>query len=100
LGLEVNKTDAEEAEFRESYSLHLRGKKQQIYDSYIGHNDLEEERKQVNQQALKTPGRRGEIIKNEEIDKEISRRYREYKKRAYFSKKLALTLTIRTWNTQ
>ena len=35
----------------------------------MGHNALEEERKQVNQQAMKTPGRRGEIIKNEEIDK-------------------------------
>jgi len=33
----------------------------------MGHNALEEERKQVNQQAMKTPGRKGEIIKNEEI---------------------------------
>jgi plastocyanin len=35
--------------------------------------------KQVNQQAMKTPGRRGEIIKNEEIDKEFSKRYIEKK---------------------
>jgi hypothetical protein len=69
--------DAEEAEFRERYSRELRGKKQRVY---LGHNELEEERKQVNQQAMKTPGRRGEIIKNEEIDREISRRYREHKK--------------------
>ena len=47
----------------------------------MGHNALEEERKQVNQQAMKTPGRRGEIIKNEEIDKEFSKRYFEHKKR-------------------
>jgi hypothetical protein len=72
--------DAEEAEFRERYSRELRGKKQRVYDSNLGHNELEEERKQVNQQAMKTPGRRGEIIKNEEIDREISRRYREHKK--------------------
>ena len=81
LELESNKTDAEEAEFREIYSQSLRGKKQQVYDSQMGHNGLEEERKQVNQQAMKTPGRRGEVIKNEELDKEISRRYSEHKKR-------------------
>ena len=81
IGLESNKTDAEEAEFRENYSQQLRGKKQQVYDSHMGHNALEEERKQVNQQAMKTPGRRGEIIKNEEIDKEFSKRYTEHKKR-------------------
>jgi hypothetical protein len=79
--LESNKTDAEEAEFRENYSQSLRGKKQQVYDSQMGHNALEEERKQVNQQAMKTPGRRAKIIKNEEIDKEISRRYSEHKKK-------------------
>ena len=81
IGLQSNKTDAEEAEFRVNYSQQLRGKKQQVYDSQMGHNALEEERKQVNQQAMKTPGRRGEIIKNEEIDKEFSKRYREHKKR-------------------
>jgi hypothetical protein len=81
LEAESNKTEAEEAEFRENYTQQLRGKKQQVYDSQMGHNALEEERKQVNQQAMKTPGRRGEIIKNEEIDKEFSKRYREHKKR-------------------
>jgi hypothetical protein len=78
---ESNKTEAEEAEFRENYSQQLRGKKQQVYDSQMGHNALEEERKQVNQQAMKTSGRRGEIIKNEEIDKEFSKRYFEHKKK-------------------
>lgn len=77
---ESTKTDAEEAEFREIYSQSLRGKKQQVYDSQMGHNALEEERKQVNQLAMKTPGRRGEVIKNEELDKEISRRYSEHRK--------------------
>ena len=46
--LESNKTETEEAEFRENYSQQLRGKKQQVYDSQMGHNALEEERKQVN----------------------------------------------------
>ena len=78
--LESNKNDSED-EFRERYSQQLRGKKQQVYDSHMGHNALEEERKQVSQQAMKTPGRRGEIIKNEEIDKEFSKRYTEHKKR-------------------
>ena len=73
--------DTEEAEFRERYSRELRGKKQRVYDSNLGHNELDEERKQVNQQAMKTPGRRGEIIKNEEIDKEFSKRYFEHNKR-------------------
>ncbi len=62
-------------------SCQLRDKKQQIYDKDIGQNALGEERMQVNQQVMKTPGRRGEIIKNEEIDKEISRRYSEHKKK-------------------
>ena len=85
IGLESNKTDAEEAEFRENYSQQLRGKKQQVYDSQMGHNALEEERKQVNQQAMKTPGRRGEIIKNEEIDKESPNGIRNTKKRMYLN---------------
>lgn len=63
--------NSEELEFRERYAQVLRGKKQEP-----GFNELDEERKQVNQQAMKTPGRRGEMIKNEEIDKEFSRRYK------------------------
>ncbi|HEX7032806.1 MAG TPA: hypothetical protein VF172_07395 [Nitrososphaera sp.] len=58
---------AAEKFFRESYAQQLRK---------IAHDlDLEEERKKVKQQAMKTPGRRGEQIKHEEIDKEIVRRY-------------------------
>ena len=53
--------------------------KQRIYDTYLGYNELEDERKLVDQQALKTPGRRGELIKFEEIDKELTRRYSEHK---------------------
>ena len=47
----------------------------------MGHHALDDERQQVNQQARKTPGRRGEIIKNEEIDKEFSKRYTQHKKK-------------------
>jgi len=69
-----------EADFRARYSIYLRTMKQRIYDTYIGFNELEDERRFVNQQVIKTPGRRGEIIKNEELDKEFSRRYNAYKK--------------------
>jgi hypothetical protein len=69
-----------EADFRERYSNYLRSMKQRIYDTYLGYNELEDERKLVYQQAMKTPGRRGEIIKKEEIEKEFSRRYSEQKK--------------------
>ena len=59
---------AEEKFFRESYAQELQR---------IRHDrELEEERKKVKQQAMKTPGRRGEQIKHEEIDREIIRRYR------------------------
>jgi hypothetical protein len=60
----------EERFFRERYAQELKKKKQDGR-----HDELEEERKKVKQQAMKTPGRRGEEIKHEEIDKEISRRY-------------------------
>ena len=68
-----------EADFRERYSSYLRTMRQRIYDTYLGYNELEDERKLVVQQALKTPGRRGELIKFEEIDKELTRRYSEHK---------------------
>jgi predicted N-acyltransferase len=58
--------DAEQI-FRENYAQELRKKNQ---------SELEDERKKVNQQGMKTPGRRGEEIKHEEIDKEIVRRYK------------------------
>ncbi|HLG37739.1 MAG TPA: hypothetical protein VI338_06355 [Nitrososphaera sp.] len=59
--------NAEEKFFRENYAEELQKKKQDP--------ELEEERKKVKQQAMKTPGRRGEQIKHEEIDREIVRRY-------------------------
>ena len=78
--LSVNISSEVEADFRERYSIYLKTMKQRIYDTNIGFNELEDERKFVNQQVIKTPGRRGEIIKNEELDKEFSRRYSAYKK--------------------
>jgi len=79
-GLTVEMYSDVEDDFRERYNNYLRSMKQRIYDTYLGYNELEDERKMVNQQAMRTPGRRGEIIKSEEIDKEFSRRYSEHKK--------------------
>ncbi len=58
----------EEKAFRAIYASELQKLKQG--------SQLEDERKKVNQQAMKTPGRRGEQIKHEEIDREIVRRYK------------------------
>jgi hypothetical protein len=66
--------DTEERDFRERYTLELRKKRQCGINNYYGVDELLEERKQVNQQQMKTPGRRGEAIKHEEINKEMSRR--------------------------
>jgi hypothetical protein len=66
----------EEKDFRKRYSVTLRRMKS--VDSISPHycrDELTEERVRVKQQALITPGRRGEQIKHEEIDKEILRRY-------------------------
>jgi hypothetical protein len=57
----------DEQYFREKYSQQLR--------SLRGTRELEEERAQVRRQEMKTPGRRGEKIKFQEIDNEITRRY-------------------------
>jgi hypothetical protein len=75
----ISATDESEEEksFRERYSQELKSKKQQIYGKHQGYNELEDERKRVRQQMMRTPGRRGEIIKEEEINKEIGRRYTE-----------------------
>jgi hypothetical protein len=69
-------SDDTEAErfFRERYAQELRKKKQEDSDSYQGNHELAQERIAVKQQEMKTPGRRGEKIKHEEIDKEILRR--------------------------
>ena len=60
----------EEKFFRGRYADELRKKKQ---DERA--DELDDERIKVKQHGMKTPGRRGEQIKHEEIDKEISRRY-------------------------
>jgi hypothetical protein len=65
---------AEESDFRNRYMQELKKKRQHGFNNYFGIDELLEERRQVNQQQMKTPGRRGEIIKHEEIDKEILRR--------------------------
>jgi hypothetical protein len=64
----------QEKSFRERYAEELRKKKQKNTYSYRENDELYEERVKVNQQEKKTPGRRGEKIKQEEIDKEIVRR--------------------------
>ncbi|HET6590002.1 MAG TPA: hypothetical protein VFG45_07565 [Candidatus Nitrosocosmicus sp.] len=66
-----------ESSFRTRYSNELRSKKQQIYNKDRGFNELEDEKRSVLQQMMRTPGRRGEIIKEEEISKEYSRRFFE-----------------------
>lgn len=65
---------AHESDFRTRYMNELKKKRQHGINNYFGIDELLEERRQVNQQQMKTPGRRGEIIKHEEIDKEILRR--------------------------
>lgn len=66
----------EEKDFRKRYSITLqRMKSIDSISPHFGRDELTEERVRVKQQALITPGRRGEQIKHEEIDKEILRRY-------------------------
>ena len=60
----------EEKFFRDRYANELKKKKQ---DGRV--DELDDERRKVKQQGMRTPGRRGEQIKHEEIDREISRRY-------------------------
>lgn len=64
-----------EATFRLNYASELRSKKQQINDINRGFNELDDEMRGVRQQMMRTPGRKGEIIKEEEISKEFARRY-------------------------
>jgi hypothetical protein len=72
-----NDDTEEEVSFRERYAQELRKKKQQESDSYRGDNELADERRKVNQQGMRTPGRRSEEIKQEELDKEFVRRSKE-----------------------
>ena len=59
--------NSEEKLFRERYSERLR----ELRDD----QELRDEREKVKLQSMKTPGRRGEEIKHEEIDRETVRRY-------------------------
>jgi hypothetical protein len=71
----VNDDDTkDEALFRERYAAELRKKKQQDSNTFRGDDELNDEKRRVNQQEMKTPGRRGEKIKQEELDREFSRR--------------------------
>jgi len=55
-----------ENDFRARYVLELKK---------MTEKQLDEERKKVNQQGMRTPGRRGENIKHEEIDRDMVRRH-------------------------
>ena len=70
-------TENVETSFRQRYSVELRTKKQEINDFERGFVELDDERRSVRQQMMRTPGRRGEIIKEEEISKEFGRRFCE-----------------------
>ena len=70
-------TENVETSFRQRYSVELRTKKQEINDFERGFVELDDERRSVRQQMMRTPGRRGEIIKEEEISKEFGRRFSE-----------------------
>ncbi len=67
----------QEETFSKAYATEIRKMKQQINDNDRGFYELDNERRQIFQQAIRTPGRRGEIIKKDEIEKEIARRYQE-----------------------
>ena len=58
-----------EKDFRLAYMQELRTSKY-----FLSDDKLEEEFRRVKQQSMKTPGRRGEQIKFEEISNEILRR--------------------------
>lgn len=67
----------EEKLFRKRYSQELQKKMHQAgAGSFSQDDEMAEERRKVSHQQGKTPGRRGEEIKQEEIDKEIVRRNR------------------------
>jgi hypothetical protein len=75
----INESDNEKEEsFRKRYSQELITKRQQIDEKDRGYNELEDERRKVRQQMMRTPGRRGEIIKEEELIKEIGKRYSKF----------------------
>ena len=65
--MKMNNSDVtvneQEDSFSKFYASELRKKRQQINNNDRGFNELEDERRQVFQQAIRTPGRRGEVIK-------------------------------------
>jgi hypothetical protein len=72
-----NNDKEEETFFRERYAQELQKKKNQPgAGGYSQGDEMAEERRNVNHQQGKIPRRRGEEIKQEEIDKEIVRRNR------------------------
>jgi hypothetical protein len=72
----------EERLFRERYAQELQKKMNQPdARSYSQDDEMAEERRKVSHQQGKTPGRKGEEIKQEEIDKEIVRRNRLQQKK-------------------
>jgi len=72
-----NNDTEEERSFRERYAQELQKKKKQSGTGGRYQDDeMSEERRNVSQQQGKTPGRRGQQIKQQEIDKEIIRRNR------------------------
>jgi hypothetical protein len=72
-----NDDTEEERFFREKYAQELQKKKNQPgAGGYSQGDEMAEERRNVSHQQGKTPGRRGEEIKQQEIDKEIVRRNR------------------------
>lgn len=76
----IDTLDIEKEEiFRKMYSQELKKKRQQINGQDQGYNELEEEMRKVRQQMMRTPGRRGEIIKEEEVMREMGRRYSKNK---------------------
>jgi hypothetical protein len=78
----------EEKAFRERYAHTLRlMKDRNSLNPHFETDELLDEQNRVKKQSLMTPGRRGEQIKYEEIDKEICRRYsltKEGKKKSHF----------------
>ena len=65
----------EEKDFRERYAAELRRKKaNEIISPHFGSDELTDEIRKIARQEMATPGRRGEQIKREEINKEILRR--------------------------
>lgn len=70
-----NDDTQEEKDFRQRYARELRKKKMQnLTSSHFGLDEISDELARVKHQAMITPGRRGEQIKHEEINKEILRR--------------------------